>query len=366
MAYDFAKIISKFEVEGQLISCERYGEGHINETYLVKMLCLQKQTNFILQKINDKIFPCVKGLMQNIELVTEFNRKKIVERGGNPDREALSLVYTRDGSSYYFDQDCNGYFRVYKFITDAVSYQVVEKPEHFYQSAVAFGNFANLLAEFPAEKLFEVIPKFHNTVKRYNDFTASLKADKFGRAQSVQKEIDFILKRKDYCDKIVNLLDSGEMPTKVTHNDTKLNNVMLDNQTGEPVAVIDLDTIMPGSICYDFGDSIRFGCNPAQEDEKDLSKVNFDINLFEQYVKGYLSAVGKSATQIEKDNLAFGAILMTYECGMRFLADYLDGDIYFRVKREGHNLDRARTQFKLIEDMERLYSDMQNIVKKYS
>ena len=175
----------------------------------------------------------------------------------------------------------------------------------------------------------------------------------------------YVLDRKEYCSKIVDLLASGQMPTKVTHNDTKLNNVMLDKDSGNPVAVIDLDTIMPGSICYDFGDSIRFGCNPVAEDEKDLSKVNFDINLFEQYVKGYLSALGDSITKIEKDHLAFGAILMTYECGMRFLADYLDGDIYFHTKREGQNLDRARTQFKLIEDMEKLYPEMLKIVNKY-
>ena len=193
----------------------------------------------------------------------------------------------------------------------------------------------------------------------------SLNADKMDRAKDIQKEIDFVLSRKDYCGRIVNLLKSGEMPTKVTHNDTKLNNVMLDATTGEPVAVIDLDTIMPGSICYDFGDSIRFGCNPCAEDEKDLSKVNVQINLFEQYAKGYLSAVGKGATQIERDNLAFGAILMTYECGMRFLADYLDGDVYFRTHRPGQNLDRARTQFKLIEDMEKCFDQMQAIVKKY-
>ena len=363
--YDFNAILSKFNVTGKLVSCERYGEGHINETYLAVMDDNGKPLNYILQKINDKIFP-VEPLMRNIKLVTEFNRAKIIARGGNPDREALSLVYTKTGESYYYDKKSGGSFRVYVFITDAVSYQVVEKPEHFYQSAVAFGNFANLLAEFDATELFEVIPKFHNTVKRFNDFSASLKADKMGRAKDVIKEINFVLERKDYCGRIVELLESGEMPVKVTHNDTKLNNVMLDSVTGEPVAVIDLDTIMPGSICYDFGDSIRFGCNPVAEDEKDLTKVNFDINLFEQYTKGYLSAVGKSATQVEKDNLAFGAILMTYECGMRFLADYLDGDVYFHVKREGHNLDRARTQFKLIEDMERLYPEMLKIVKKYS
>ena len=365
MDYDFNKIISQFDIEGELVSCQRYGEGHINQTYLAVVSDGQKQTNYILQKINNKLFTNVEGLMNNIKLVTEFNRAKIIKAGGNPDRESLTLIYTKDGKTYYHCKECDGYFRVYKFITQAIAYQVVEKPEHFYQSAVAFGNFANLLAEFDATKLLEILPDFHNTEKRYRDFSASLLADKAGRAKSVEKEIKFVQDRKEYCSKIVSLLRSGKMPTKVTHNDTKLNNVMLDEKTGKPVAVIDLDTIMPGSICYDFGDSIRFGCNPAAEDEKDLSKVNFDINLFEQYVKGYLSALGDSITDIEKENLAFGAILMTYECGMRFLADYLDGDVYFHVKREGHNLDRARTQFKLIEDMEKAYDDMVAIVNKY-
>ena len=365
MEYNFEKIISKFDVEGTLISCERYGEGHINSTYLAVVENNGEQKNYIVQKINSKLFTNVEALMNNIKLVTEFNREKIIKAGGNPDRESLSLVYTKDGKAYHYCKCCDGYFRVYKFITDAIAYQVVEKPEHFYQSAVAFGNFANLLAEFDATQLYEVLPNFHNTEIRFDNFMKSLNADKVGRAKDVQKEIQFVLDRKDYCGRIVNLLKSGEMPTKVTHNDTKLNNVMLDNKTGEPVAVIDLDTIMPGSICYDFGDSIRFGCNPAAEDEKDLSKVNFDINLFEQYVKGYCTALGDSITKIEKENLAFGAILMTYECGMRFLTDHLDGDVYFHIKRENHNLDRARTQFKLIEDMERLYDQMLEIVNKY-
>lgn len=364
MAYDFNKIISKFDIEGTLVSCERYGEGHINETYLA-VVDNGEKVNYILQRINSNLFKDVDKLMNNIKLVTEFNRQKIAERGGNPDRESLTLVYAKDGKAYFHCEECDAYFRVYKFITDAVAYQVVEKPEDFYYSAVAFGNFANLLAEFDATKLYEVLPDFHNTEKRFRDFENSLQKDVKERAASVKKEIDFVLSRKDYCGKIVKLLRSGEMPTKVTHNDTKLNNVMLDAKTGKPVAVIDLDTIMPGSICYDFGDSIRFGCNPAAEDEKDLSKVNFDINLFEAYAKGYLSALGDGATQIEKDNLAFGAILMTYECGMRFLADYLDGDIYFRTHREGHNLDRCRTQFKLIEDMEKRYDEMCAIIKKY-
>lgn len=363
MTHDFQKIISQFQVDGELVSCERYGEGHINETYLAVM-DNGFRTNYILQKINTNLFRDVDKLMNNIRLVTEFNRQTIRACGGNPDRESLTIVYTKEGKTYHRcpTGEC---FRMYVFITDAVAYQTVEKPEHFYQSAVAFGSFTNLLAQFDATQLVEILPDFHNTEKRFRDFTQALAADKFNRAASVQKEIDFVLSRRHYCGKIVSLLQSGAMPTRVTHNDTKLNNVMLDVNTGKPVAIIDLDTVMPGSICYDFGDSIRFGCNPCAEDEKDLSKVVFDINLFEQYTKGYLSAVGDGATQIEKDNLAFSAILMTYECGMRFLADYLDGDTYFRTRREGQNLDRARTQFKLISDMEKVLDQMQEIVKKY-
>lgn len=365
MAHNFAKIMSKFEVTGSLVSCERYGEGHINETYLMIVDNQGKEVWYILQKINSNLFKDVDKLMNNIKLVTEFNRQKIIARGGNPDRESLSLVYTTDGKAYFHCEKCDAYFRMYKFITNAIAYQTVEKPEHFYQSAVAFGNFANLLAEFDATKLYEVLPDFHNTEKRFGDFEKSLAENKAGRKDLVSKEIEFVLSRKEYCGRIVNLLKSGKMPTKVTHNDTKLNNVMLDDKTGEPVAVIDLDTIMPGSICYDFGDSIRFGCNPCSEDEKDLSKVIFNIGLFEEYAKGYLSALGDGATEIEKENLAFGAILMTYECGMRFLSDYLDGDTYFRTHYEGQNLDRCRTQFKLVEDMEKCYNQMCEIIKKY-
>ena len=358
------KILANFKIDGEFISCEPYGSGHINRTYCAVFNTANGKERYILQKINSTLFTNVDGLMNNIKLVTEFNRAEIEKRGGDPLRETLNLVYTLDGKPY-FKTENGEYYRVYIFIEGALGYDVVEKPEHFYESAVAFGKFAQLLDRFDNSQLFEVLPNFHNTVNRFNNFTASLEKDTAGRAKDVQKEIKFVLDRKEYCSKIVDLLASGQMPTKVTHNDTKLNNVMLDNVTGEPVAVIDLDTIMPGSICYDFGDSIRFGCNPAAEDEKDLTKVNFDINLFEQYVKGYLTALGDSITKIEKDNLAFGAILMTYECGMRFLADYLDGDIYFHTKREGQNLDRARTQFKLIEDMERLYPEMLKIVNKY-
>ncbi len=358
-------VIKNFNIDGSVVSVERYGEGHINETYLAVINENGTEKNYILQKINKNLFTNVDKLMNNIKLVTEYNRSKIIERGGNPDRESLSLVYTRDGMPYYYCESCGEYFRMYIFITDAVAHQKVTNKDQFYQSAVAFGEFANLLAEFDATQLYEVLPNFHNTVTRFENFTKSLNLDKLSRASSVKEEIDFVLSRKHYCNKIVDLLASGEMPTKVTHNDTKLNNVMLDVNTNIPVAVIDLDTIMPGSICYDFGDSIRFGCNTGAEDEKDLSKVNFDIELFESYTSGYLKALGNTVTVCEKDNLSFGAILMTFECGMRFLTDYLDGDVYFRTHREGHNLDRARTQFKLVKDMEARLDEMNQIVNKY-
>lgn len=362
MKYDFERISRQFDLAGDFLSCEPYGEGHINQTFLLKTKD-DIEHRYIIQRINSTLFTDVPRLMENIVKVTEFARKKIVGRGGDPDRETLTVIKTLDGNAYY--KDGENYFRVYLFIDNATAYQVVEKPEHFYESAVAFGNFANMLAEFDASELYEPLPRFHDTKKRFNDLLAAIENDKAGRKKDVMPEIEFALARKDMTSKIVDKLSGGEIPLKVTHNDTKLNNVMIDNVTGKAIAVIDLDTIMPGTICYDFGDSIRFGCNPAAEDEKDLTKVNFSIELFEQYVKGYMSALRPSMTLKEANNLALGAIMMTYECGIRFLSDHLDGDIYFNVKRENHNLDRTRTQFKLVSDMERQFDRMNAIVMKY-
>lgn len=363
MKYDFVKVFSAFEIAGDFVSCEPYGEGHINETFLLIARENGENKKYILQRINSNLFTDVDRLMQNIKSVTEFARERVQLAGGNPDRETLTVVNARDGKPYFRLGD--DFFRVYLFIDKATAYQVVEKPEHFYESAVAFGNFANLLAEFDASKLYEPLPNFHNTVKRFEALKLAIEQNISGRREQVLPEIEFALAREQLTHKIVDLLDSGKIPLKVTHNDTKLNNVLIDDASGKAVSVIDLDTIMPGTILYDFGDSIRFGCNPAAEDEQDLSKVNFDINLFEQYVKGYLSALGSSITQTEADNLALGAIMMTYECGIRFLADHLNGDTYFRIKREGHNLDRARTQFKLVSDMESVFDQMNAIVRKY-
>ncbi len=359
---NFDNILDKFLIDGELISCEPYGFGHINRTYLAIYNQNGKQKRYIVQQINSKLFDPVEHLMSNIELVTEFARKKIKAEGGDPDRESLTIIRTKDNKTFY-KKDEESYFRVYIFIENTVVLQTVTNDKDFYYSAIAFGNFTKLLAECDASKLYEILPNFHNTVVRFENFKKALNADIMGRAKDCKEEIDFIMSREHYYSKIVDKIASGEIPLRVTHNDTKLNNVLLDDKTGEPVAVIDLDTIMPGSLCYDFGDSIRFGCNPASEDEKDLSKVNFRFDLYKIYLQGYLEAVGDGITKAEKDNLALGAIMMTIECGMRFLADHLEGDTYFKTAFPGHNLDRCRTQLKLVADMEAIFDEMNALVK---
>lgn len=361
---DFSDILSNFAINGEFISCEPYGSGLINRTYVAVYNEGGKRVRYIVQRINTNLFKNVDGLMNNIKLVTEFNRAEIVKRGGDSNRESLTLVPTENGGTYFRTEEGDCY-RVYVFIENAKGYDVVEKPEHFYESAVAFGKFAMLLDRFDSSKLFEVLPDFHNTVKRFDNFKKSLEADKFNRAKDVKKEIGFALEREKITHTIVDLLASGKMPSRVTHNDTKLNNVLIDTRTDKAVSVIDLDTMMPGSICYDFGDSIRFGCNPCLEDTPETEKVIFNMPLFETYTKGYLSVFGDTITDIERKNLPMGAILMTYECGIRFLTDYLDGDVYFRKTREGQNIDRTRTQFKLVSDMEKRYDEMLSAVEKY-
>ena len=361
---EFSDILSNFAINGEFISCEPYGSGLINRTYVAVYNEGGKRVRYIVQRINTNLFKNVDGLMNNIKIVTEFNRAEIVKRGGDPNRESLTLVPTENGGTYFRTEEGDCY-RVYVFIENAKGYDVVEKPEHFYESAVAFGKFAMLLDRFDSSKLFEVLPDFHNTVKRFDNFKKSLEADKFNRAKDVKKEIEFALNREKITHTIVDLLASGKMPSRVTHNDTKLNNVLIDTRTDKAVSVIDLDTMMPGSICYDFGDSIRFGCNPCLEDTPETEKVIFNMPLFETYTKGYLSVFGDTITDIERKNLPMGAILMTYECGIRFLTDYLDGDVYFRKTREGQNIDRTRSQFKLVSDMEKRYDEMLSVVEKY-
>lgn len=348
-SYDFPAIAGKFEAEGEFVSCVRYGEGHINDTFCLTMKQGGRRVRYILQRINSRLFPDVAKLMHNIALVTAFCRRSVLARGGDPMRECLTIVPTRTGENYHFDGE--NYFRMYIFIEGATAHQSVRSRRDFYESAVAFGNFASLLAGFDASQLYEILPDFHNTRVRYANFLRAVEGDVCARAAQVQREIDWVQAHGHLTGLLVDRLAAGEIPLRVTHNDTKLNNVMLDDATGRGIAVIDLDTVLPGSLCYDFGDSIRFGCNTAAEDEPDCSKVHFSFDLYTAYLEGYLSAVGGSITQAERENLPIGALLMTYECGMRFLTDYLEGDVYFRTARPDHNLDRARTQFALAEEM---------------
>ncbi len=318
----------------------------------------------ILQRMNREIFTKPVELMENVVGVTSYLREKIIERGGDPERETLNIIPAKDGKAYFVDSK-GEYWRSYKFITDATCYDRVEKPEDFYESAVAFGNFQRLLADYPAATLHETIKGFHDTRARFQVFKNAVEQDVCGRADSVRKEIEFVLAHEETANVFGELQDKGQLPLRVTHNDTKLNNIMIDNVTRKGICVIDLDTVMPGLAMNDFGDSIRFGASTAAEDEKDLSKVSCSMELFEIYVKGFLQGRAGSLTPKEVELLPMGAKVMTYECGMRFLTDYLQGDHYFKIHREGHNLDRARTQFKLVEDMEAKWDTMARIVRKY-
>ena len=348
-------ILDNFTLDAEPIICERFGHGHINETYIV---VTDTGNRYILQKINNHVFPDVEGLMENIVGVTEHLRKKTDDPNG-----VLTLVFTNDGKSYYTNSDAT-YWRIYEFVKDSLSLQTAT-PADFYQSAVAFGNFQQLLGDFPADKLHETIVNFHNTPDRYRKFREVLAADPCGRAKEVQAEIEFALAREEEAASLVNQLKEGKLPLRVTHNDTKLNNVMLDAKTRKPVCVIDLDTVMPGLSLYDFGDSIRFGAATAAEDEKDLSKMEMSLELFRTYTRGFLSAC-PGLTDQERAMMPMGAKLMTLECGVRFLTDYIDGDHYFAVHREGQNLDRCRTQFKLVADMESKWAEMAKIVEEES
>lgn len=354
-----------FQLDGMVMSAVPYGSGHINDTFL---MTLRKddgsEGRVILQRMNKSIFKKPVELMENIMGVTSFLRERIIENGGDPERETLNVIPTKQGDPYFVDSE-GEYWRCYVFIENARSYDQVESPEDFYQSAVAFGNFQRLLAAYPAATLHETIEGFHDTKARFAVFKKAVEEDVCGRAAEVQKEIDFVLAREDVANVFGDLLMNGEVPLRVTHNDTKLNNVMIDDETHKGICVVDLDTVMPGLAMNDFGDSIRFGASTAAEDEKDLDKVWCDLELFDIYAKGFLESCGESLTAKEIEMLPMGAKVMTFECGMRFLTDYLQGDTYFKVHREGHNLDRCRTQFKLVADMEAKWDAMQDIIKKY-
>ena len=363
-AFPLEEIIKNFNIDGEYIGYYLSNDGHINNTFVLEFDDgLGKIKSYLLQLINTNVFKNPDELMENIVGVTEYLRKIVVDNGGDPERECLNVYFTSDGKPYYRDADGNCW-RCYNFITGAHSCQSIDDPETFANAARAFGKFQCLLADYPSETLHETIPNFHNTLSRFADFEKAVSDNIAGRADSVRDEIDFVLARRDDAGVLVKLLEKGKLPLRVTHNDTKLNNVMFDNETDEGICVIDLDTVMPGLSLYDFGDSIRFGANTAAEDEKDLSKVSLSLPLYREYTAGYLSTAGQSLTPTEVEYLPFSAKLMTFECGMRFLTDYLNGDTYFRIAYNDHNLDRCRTQFRLVEDMERKMEDMKAITQE--
>ena len=346
-------ILKNFRLDGKVTQCSEYGCGHINRTYLV---LTDSGKRYILQGISTVAFKDVPGLMENIGAVTRHLQKKVKSQ-----RECLHLVPTLDGADYWYDGK-EGYWRVYDFIEDSICLQSAETPEDFYQSAVAFGTFQRQLEDFPAQTLHETIVNFHNTPDRYEKFKVVLAQDKLGRVKDAEYEIGEYLKREQDGDTLMNMLKDGRLPLRVTHNDTKLNNVMLDAKTRKALCVIDLDTVMPGLMAFDFGDSIRFGAATAAEDERDLSKVSMSLELFKTFAKGFISSCPE-LTQEEYTSLAWGARIMTLECGLRFLTDYLDGDKYFAVHRPGQNLDRCRTQLKMVQDMEGKWDKMLKIIR---
>lgn len=359
MGTKVSELVKHFQMDLDDTNEVPYGNGHINETYVVGI-----KKRYILQKINRNVFKDPSAVMNNITLVTEHLRRRAAEEGKDPDAATLTVIPTVDGKSFYEapNGDC---YRAYLFIENAITYDQVENADQLYHAARAFGRFQNLLADFPAASLAEVIPNFHNTRDRFRQLKEAIAADKAGRAASVAAEIEFALAREADVDVVLDAIADGSVPLRVTHNDTKLNNVMLHPETGEGVCVIDLDTVMPGSLLYDFGDALRFGASSGAEDETDLSKIWCRLDLFEAFVRGFVEELGNTLTPREIELLPFSVKLLTYECGIRFLTDYLNGDTYFRIHRPSHNLDRCRTQFKLVADIEAKTEEMNAIVQKY-
>ena len=357
-------ILENYNFSGKVKEINPITIGHINDTFTVEYIEEDEtEKKYLLQRINHNVFKKPVEVMENIVGVTEFIKKKIALNGGDTEREVLTVFKTKKGENHVITES-GDHWRVYNFVDNSFSLNEVTSKEDFKVAAVAFGNFQKQLADYPIETLKETIPNFHNTVSRFADFKTALAENKSGRKNEAEKEIEFALAREQDCSVITSLLDSGELPLRVTHNDTKLNNVLFDEKTKKPLCIVDLDTVMPGSSLYDFGDSIRFGANTGKEDEKDLSKISLDLELFKAYVEGYLEAAGSSLTENEIKYLPFSAKLLTFECGIRFLADFINGDVYFKTEYPEHNLVRARTQFKLVEDIEAKFEEMESIVNQ--
>ena len=357
-------ILPKFAFEGKYKEVHEQTSGNINNTYRLTYEQDGQMYHYILQHINNYVFKDPKAVMENIERVTSFLHDALVSNGVDPNRRVLELVPTKAGGSLYIDPK-GGFWRAYIFITNASAYDAPQKPIHVFETGRAFGEFQKLLSDFPAAELHETIPNFHNTTRRFYTFVAAVAEDKAGRVKQVEDEIEFMFEHRKLMNGIVSRLESGELPTRVTHNDTKINNVMIDNDTDKAICVIDLDTVMPGSALYDYGDAIRFCANTAAEDEPDISKISLDMDKFRQFTEGFLSEVKGFLPDEEIRLLPMGALVMTGELAMRFLTDYIDGDLYFKVNSPDHNLVRTRAQMALLRDMEAKYDEMCRVVESF-
>lgn len=355
------KIVSNFDLAAEADTIKPLGNGHINSTFLIKTSDGKKYT---LQAINGYVFSDPAAVMKNIVLVTEHIRKKLKAEGADTERGCLKVIMTKEGLPYYKDSD-GVFWRLYSFIDNASTYDNADDPKTLYNAGYGFGKFQSYIADIDAVSLSETIPDFHNTSKRFENLVNAVKRDAFGRAKDCSDVIDFYLLREKEMSMLVDMRNKGELPVRVTHNDTKFNNILIDDKTGEALAVIDLDTVMPGLVTDDFGDAIRFCSNTAMEDETDADKIHFDIKRYESFTDGFLTGVGVHLTNKEIECLPYSAKIITMEIGMRFLTDHLEGDVYFKIHHENHNLDRAVNQALLAASMERHFDEMKDYVKKY-
>jgi len=362
ISHPIEAIGSGFSIPGVFRSAVPYGSGHINDTYAATYEHHGQATRYILQRINHLIFKDPAGLMENIDRVTRHQKARLRADGvGDPERRALTIIPSHEGKPYALDAEGNTW-RAYLFIENARTYDAIEAPWQAREAARAFGRFAGELADLPGERLQETIPFFHHTPTRLAALRRAIEEDRCGRVKEAGAEIGFILEREAITRKLTDLLEAGELPERITHNDTKLNNVMIDEATHEGICVIDLDTVMPGLALYDFGDMIRTATCPRPEDELDLSLIRMEMPMFQALVDGYLSTSHRFLTPLERENLAFSGKLITLEIGIRFLTDFLAGDTYFKIKRPGHNLDRARTQLRLVTSIEAQEAAMNAVV----